>query len=1236
MQILKRSLLLLGAAAFALTACKDDDPVEPEDTIAVTNITVSPSSMVLTVGDQAQLSASVATNGGTGTIDLGVNWTTSKATVASVTSAGLVDAKAAGTATITATSKANAAYSASSFVTVNNPPAAPNALLGFSVAPTVASVVLGGTVNLQVLPVTSGGATVTYANSSNNARCTVPATGAPGNTVVVTTTGTVGTCVITVTATATGAGLVTNSMAAAATINVTAQAPSLLGLTVTPTVVNLGPGGSQQVTTTTTIAQGAAAPTFVNSSNNAAIATVTPNGANPTITVPANAPNGTAIITIQATGGAGTGLFQNVLTATVEVNVVAASVSIAELRTCVGGPPCVVTPANLNAVAGQLEVELNIVSGNQKVDSVTVSFGVPVPATLAGSCDEGDGVAYTRAQGQFFNVNGAPEDPITLNINTAEFDLTTFVPKWLNVLQCVQAKIYPSAGTAQPAASNTFTFQLANPDVVFFNPTVGTTGSAPGLHHTGNSAAGPGGTWWRLGFTFRAHPVLYSGTANVASITYTSAGASNCGAVASGGAPNYVATFSCAGIETAATQNIANSVTINYVAGYAPFGAAPTTFVGVAPAGGFPAGTSVHVVNATREDNRGPVTHTPTFGFPGASIGGGLWAGNGSNAIALFQPTLFQLAAAAVTSPTTFNVTATDFGVGGATTPTITEITTGLTFNSGSTAAGIPLAETLTPVVYQNRGNASTDALGNVGLTNGTVSGCAGGTPVATTNRCALSGVYGVDLAVLDARYADGVYTSITGIAGVANPVRYQGANGSAATGAGIFTTLGVAVAPALTWGPINGATDLIIVDAIDTRSGLVQPPVIPAAGPLFQAVRRFSAAGSTNCYANVLGGDTLTVIQGNNYVQNAISATNSAAIDCTFGAGVPLPGYYTWTGFVADRANNRRKISRGAGAGTVVDSIWIAIDGALPNITGIGFQTGLYAGGSPADYSFSANDDLELKEGQVTLQYLGPGGPCGAPCATAVGAPGVPFLAPLGGVTFPYGSAAFTTAAFGTPFDGTITNVLNGSVLTLGYYIVRYDIATAAAFVPGPAPTGNVAGFTSSEIQSNVIANVRDVAYQSALAPLTAPILNTQIMDRPSAGGPPAGALAYTTMIDWRIVAKTGTPVVTVRDAAPTSFGVPFCDRVDIYEAVNGPGAATLAAAGMTANDPALGDEAGDGLRWRQTIAAAPVPTDNGFQRFWTYTSGSLALPVGLPAATGLFTAACVKSGSALLSPLF
>jgi hypothetical protein len=1120
----------------------------------------------------------VTTNGGTGDVDLTVAWSSSNNTIASVSSAGVITGNQAGNTTIIATSNEDATFKGVISVTVEAPPTAANALLTYTVTPNnVAIVANGGTAAIATQTTTSAGANApTFAHSSNSARCTVNSSGA--NPTITTVGQGAGSCVITSTATATGTGLVTNSIAQAVAVTITAAPPALISLTVAPTTVNLAPGGAQQITTTAVLSSGAAV-TYASTSSNNAVATVTAAGANPTITAQGN---GTAQITITASGSGGVNA-PNQISAIVDVNVAAASVSISSVTFGAG------VPVNVAAVLGQIEVTMNISSGNQQIGSVAVELG---PSGPGGSCVVG--AVYTEAERQNFGVNGAPTAPVTLSINTAEFN-ANFVPLWLNGLNCLRARIFPTSGPV-PDASNTYQFTLVNPDVVYFNNTVGTTGGAVGLNHTGNSAAqanNAANIWWRSGFTFRAHPVLYSGVANVVSITYQSS-ACNGGGVNSVG-PNFSATFSCAGVQS--TQNINNFVNITYVAGYT-LTVSPVGFM-TAASPGFVPGNPVYAAVTTREDNVGPVTATPVF----SNAGSGGWHGNGSNGVNL-PP---------VIPGTTYSVSATDGGVGGgvaglglATQPQINEVNGCAVPNcaapvgpTNNITAANNLTESLTPLPYQLRGTAVNDILGNPGTV-----------PVGN-----ITAAFGVDLVVLDARYADGLYGP-TVPAAVANPAIFPGPS----TGQ-IYTTVAPAVAPALVWP--DAPTDLLFVDAIDTRSGLNN------AGALFQTVRRFWAGGTVNTYTNVVGGDPLNMIQANSWVQNPLGAATSAAMDGTFGPGIAGPGYYWWNGHVADRANNRRLPRRGVGGGVQLDSISVAIDAAVPNITGIGFQTALYAGAQPATWTFSANDDLELRDGQVTLNYWGAAGPCGAPCASGSG---VAFLGPAGGVTYPYGTAAYTSPPFGVPFDGTIVNVLNNSSLTLGYYIVRFDIGTAAAFVPGIAPSGNVAGFTSGEIQSNVVANIRDVAFQSALAPLAAPILNTQITDRVGGAG---GAPGYTAMIDWRILAKGAT--IVVRDAAPTSLATPFCDRVDIYEAVNpagGGGAAPVA--GMLANDPALGADAGDGLRWRGTMAGAPAPTDNGFQRFFTYTSALPALPPGVPAATGLFTAACVKSGSALLSPLF
>jgi hypothetical protein len=90
---------------------------------------------------------------------------------------------------------------------------------------------------------------------------------------------------------------------------------------------------------------------------------------------------------------------------------------------------------NLAGVFGQIEANLNINSGAERVEKVEVF------------------VNNVLAAAQTYGINGAPNAPIQLSINTAEFD-ANYAPKYLNGPATIVAKIYP-AGASNPTASNT-------------------------------------------------------------------------------------------------------------------------------------------------------------------------------------------------------------------------------------------------------------------------------------------------------------------------------------------------------------------------------------------------------------------------------------------------------------------------------------------------------------------------------------------------------------------------------------------------------------------------------------------------------------------------------------------------------------------------------------------------------------------------------------------------------------
>ena len=89
--------------------------------VPVANVTIQPASATLTVGQGTTLTATVKDANGTVVTDRPVAWTTSNASVASVSPAGIVTALAAGTATISATSEGS---TGSASITVTAAPVA--------------------------------------------------------------------------------------------------------------------------------------------------------------------------------------------------------------------------------------------------------------------------------------------------------------------------------------------------------------------------------------------------------------------------------------------------------------------------------------------------------------------------------------------------------------------------------------------------------------------------------------------------------------------------------------------------------------------------------------------------------------------------------------------------------------------------------------------------------------------------------------------------------------------------------------------------------------------------------------------------------------------------------------------------------------------------------------------------------------------------------------------------------
>ena len=95
------------------------DTIAPQEIVVPTAITVAPASATLDIGDVVSLAVALAP---ANTTNKSVTWTSSDSTVATVDENGNVTAKAAGSATITATSDADNTLTDTCSITVNSAP----------------------------------------------------------------------------------------------------------------------------------------------------------------------------------------------------------------------------------------------------------------------------------------------------------------------------------------------------------------------------------------------------------------------------------------------------------------------------------------------------------------------------------------------------------------------------------------------------------------------------------------------------------------------------------------------------------------------------------------------------------------------------------------------------------------------------------------------------------------------------------------------------------------------------------------------------------------------------------------------------------------------------------------------------------------------------------------------------------------------------------------------------------
>jgi uncharacterized protein YjdB len=277
--------------------------------IPVATVSVSPATSTLQIGGTVQLSAVTRDAGGNVLTGRALVWSSSNANIASISSAGLVTAVAAGNATFSASSEGQVGTATA---VVSAPAPVPVATV--SVSPATSNLSVGGTVQLSAVTRDAGGATLTgraiawttatpaVATISSNGLVT--AVGAGTTTLSATSEGRVGTATVTVAA-AVVASVTVSLSASTLAIGQSTQATATLrdannnvitGRTVVWTTANPAVATVTTSGVVTAVAQGTTTVTATNGtvSGNAS-ATVTP----PVSQGPAPEPGGSDVIVFQ-------------------------------------------------------------------------------------------------------------------------------------------------------------------------------------------------------------------------------------------------------------------------------------------------------------------------------------------------------------------------------------------------------------------------------------------------------------------------------------------------------------------------------------------------------------------------------------------------------------------------------------------------------------------------------------------------------------------------------------------------------------------------------------------------------------------------------------------------------------------------------------------------------------------------------------------------------------------------
>jgi len=367
---------------------------------------------------------------------------------------------------------------------------------------------------------------------------------------------------------------------------------------------------------------------------------------------------------------------------------------------------------------------------------------------------------------------------------------------------------------------------------------------------------------------------------------------------------------------------------------------------------------------------------------------------------------------------------------------------------------------------------------------------------------------------------------------------------------------------------PVMPASDVWGLEALDTRSGFNQNAV--AGFPAVQTLGRLAPTGATSCG---LFTNPLSTVLSDTYVRTAVLV----ALDCGLGIG-----YYNYSGHVVDRAGNQS---------TAIVRNFAQDHLAAPALASIGPSTPLYTAGQPANFFLFGSDDLEIIEGDLAISYPNLGLITGT----------------LEGITYPLANIAGAAR-----WDALLNNIVTAGTIGVSNLLGRVDFTCTGAGAPYASCAGadavatvaaefnTVAGTNDAQNPDSVRAVAYDVANNASNA-VAAGLLTAQTTDV-------AQQWVGADLITWRVLTPTGATVQAVHMAS-TSITAPYFDSVLLARI----------------------DAGGTELRVCGTFPA-PALTDNGVNRFWTYT---ITKPTGSQqcAAGGNWYAIGLKNAAALVT---